>query len=46
MLMLHLNQINRVIKAGADLVRVSVPDKESSLALKEITKHSAGSNNS
>ena len=36
-----LNQINRVIKAGADLVRVSVPDKNSSHALKEITKHSA-----
>ena len=35
------NQINRVIKAGADLVRVSVPDEESSKALKEITKHSA-----
>ena len=33
-------QINNVVKAGADLVRVSVPDKESSLALKEITKHS------
>jgi len=33
-------QINRIIKAGADLVRVSVPDKESSIALKEITKHS------
>ena len=33
-------QISRVIKAGADLVRVSVPDKESSIALKEITKHS------
>ena len=33
-------QINRVIKAGADLVRVSVPDKESSEALKEITKYS------
>ncbi len=35
-----LNQINRVIKCGADLVRVSVPDKESTKALKEITKHS------
>ena len=33
-------QINRVIKAGADIVRVSVPDKESSEALKEITKYS------
>ena len=36
-----LNQINRVVKTGADLVRVSIPDKESSQALKEITKHSA-----
>ena len=36
-----LNQINRVIKSGADLVRVSVPDKDSSQALKEITKYSA-----
>ena len=35
-----LSQINRIIKAGADLVRVSVPDKESSKALREITKHS------
>ncbi len=33
-------QIDRAISAGADLVRVSVPDKESTLALKEITKHS------
>ena len=36
-----LNQIDRVIKTGADLVRVSVPDKDSSQALKEITQHSA-----
>ena len=35
-----LNQINRVVNVGADLVRVSVPDKESSLALKEICKKS------
>ena len=33
-------QIDRAISAGADLVRVSVPDKESTIALKEITKHS------
>ena len=33
-------QIDRVISAGADLVRVSVPDSESTFALKEITKHS------
>jgi (E)-4-hydroxy-3-methylbut-2-enyl-diphosphate synthase len=36
-----LNQIDRVIKAGAELVRVSVPDKDSSQALKEITQYSA-----
>ena len=33
-------QIERAVSAGVDLVRVSVPDKESSQALKEITKHS------
>tara|TARA_Y100001970_G_scaffold64725_1_gene82852 strand:- start:6156 stop:7295 length:1140 start_codon:yes stop_codon:yes gene_type:complete len=33
-------QINRAVSAGADLVRVSVPDIESTKALKEITKHS------
>tara|TARA_Y100000590_G_C15646694_1_gene987151 strand:- start:518 stop:1615 length:1098 start_codon:yes stop_codon:yes gene_type:complete len=32
-------QINRITKAGADLVRVSVPDKESALALKKICKN-------
>ena len=31
-------QINRVVNVGADLVRVSIPDKESSEALKKITK--------
>ena len=36
-----LNQINDIANEGADLVRVSVPDEESSKALKEITKHSA-----
>ena len=36
-----LSQIERVRKVGADIVRVSVPDKESSLALKEICKKSA-----
>ena len=35
-----INQIDRVMKTGADLVRVSIPDKESSLALKQITKES------
>ena len=33
-------QINRAVSAGADLIRVSVPDRESTQALKEITKHS------
>ena len=33
-------QINRAVSVGVDLVRVSVPDKESTEALKEITKHS------
>ena len=33
-------QIERSAKLGADLVRVSVPDKESSNSLKEIVKHS------
>ncbi len=34
-----INQINKIEEEGADLVRVSCPDKESSLALKDITKH-------
>ena len=33
-------QIERSANLGADLVRVSVPDKESSQSLKEIVKHS------
>ena len=33
-------QIERSTKLGVDLVRVSVPDKESSHSLKEIVKHS------
>ncbi len=33
-------QIERSAKLGVDLVRVSVPDKESSHSLKEIVKHS------
>ena len=36
-----INQINKISEMGADLVRVSVPDKDSSRALKEIVKHSA-----
>ena len=35
-------QIERSAKLGVDLVRVSVPDKESSHSLKEIVKHSPG----
>ena len=33
-----LEQINLSAKAGADIVRVSCPDKESTQALKEIVK--------
>jgi len=36
-----INQINNIASEGADLVRVSCPDKESTLALKEISKHSS-----
>ena len=36
-----INQINKIASEGADLVRVSCPDKESTLALKEISKHSS-----
>ena len=35
-----LNQIRKVTEVGADLVRVSVPDKESAEALKDICKNS------
>jgi len=31
-----INQINKIVEAGADIVRVSCPDQESSLALKKI----------
>ncbi len=34
------NQITKIVKRGADLVRVSVPDKESASALKEICNNS------
>ena len=34
-----IKQINDICAEGADLVRVSCPDEESTLALKEITKH-------
>tara|TARA_A100001011_G_scaffold141228_1_gene149336 strand:+ start:2166 stop:3269 length:1104 start_codon:yes stop_codon:yes gene_type:complete len=34
-----INQINALEKEGADLVRVSCPDEESSKSLKEITKN-------
>ena len=33
-----LEQINSTVEAGADIIRVSCPDKESTLALKEIIK--------
>ena len=35
-----IKQIERSAKLGVDIVRVSVPDKESSNSLKEIVKHS------
>ena len=35
-----IKQINALADEGADLVRVSIPDKESSYSLKEITKNS------
>jgi (E)-4-hydroxy-3-methylbut-2-enyl-diphosphate synthase len=34
-----INQINEIIEEGADIVRVSCPDTESTKALKEIVKH-------
>ncbi len=34
-----INQINQLSEAGADIVRVSCPDQESSFALKEIVKN-------
>ena len=34
-----IEQINKIHEEGADLVRVSCPDKDSSKALKEITKN-------
>ncbi len=34
-----INQINEIAEEGADIVRVSCPDKESTLALKEIVKN-------
>ncbi len=36
-----INQINEIANEGADLVRVSCPDEDSTLALKEIVKHSS-----
>ena len=35
-----IRQINAISEEGADIVRVSCPDQESTLALKEISKHS------
>ncbi len=34
-----INQINQISEAGADIVRVSCPDEDSTKALKEIVKH-------
>ncbi len=34
-----INQINDISAEGADIVRVSCPDEDSTLALKEITRH-------
>ena len=36
-----INQINRIAEAGADIVRVSCPDEDSTRALKDIIKHSS-----
>ena len=35
-----LEQINSTVEAGADIIRISCPDKESTLALKKIIKSS------
>ena len=35
------NQISQIANEGADLVRVSCPDEDSTKALKEIVKHSS-----
>ena len=34
-----IKQIHELTEAGADIVRVSCPDKDSSLSLKKILKH-------
>ena len=34
-----IKQINNIAEEGADIVRVSCPDKDSTIALKEIAKH-------
>ncbi len=36
-----INQINQIASEGADIVRVSCPDEDSTIALKEIVKHVA-----
>ena len=36
-----VNQIERIAEAGADIVRVSCPDEDSTKALKDIVKHSS-----
>ena len=34
-----INQINEIAEEGADIIRVSCPDKDSTVALKDIVKH-------
>ena len=36
-----INQINQISEVGADIVRVSCPDEDSTKAIKEIVKHVA-----
>ena len=36
-----INQVNEIANEGADLVRVSCPDEDSTISLKEIVKHSS-----
>ena len=39
-----LDQINKSFEAGADIIRISCPDKNSTTALKEISKVISNSN--
>ncbi len=36
-----INQVNEIANEGADLVRISCPDEDSTISLKEIVKHSS-----